>query len=294
MTDAKDMKEMAPLTDKNRFSAFITGNVVLADISSDPDVNYSHYTTGGVTAGADYRIDKNWAIGGLIGYGHSDITLDNNGSKARVDSYSPGIYATYANQGWFANGLFTYDYNTYGESRVIPFLGRTANGSPDGNQYNGDLDGGYEFRSGNWTFGPTAGLQYVHLDINSFTEGGAGDADLTLNEQHADSLRSKLGGAVRYNWAWYGGKVTATPHLSASWQHEYLDNSSGITSQFQGQGLGSFTVKTTNVDRDAALIDVGLDTQWNKALTVFVDYQVQAGQDNFFAQSIQAGVKVGF
>jgi uncharacterized protein with beta-barrel porin domain len=289
-----DMKQIAPAANPNRWSTFVSGNVVLADIGHDSDVNHSNYTTGGVTAGADYRLDDNWTVGGLFGYGHTDATLDPNGSGTRVDSYSPGVYAAYVDHGWYANGLFAYNYNSYSEDRAIPFMGSTAHGAPDGNQFDTNLDGGYEFRSGNWTFGPTAALQYVHLDVNSFTETGAGAANLNINEQNADSLRSRIGGEVRYNWSWYGGKVTATPHLSASWQHEYLDNSAGITSQFDGQGLGSFTVQTTSPDRDSAMIDAGLDTQWNSALNLFVDYQAQAGQSNFFAQSVEAGVKVSF
>jgi outer membrane autotransporter protein len=293
MTDPKNMQGVsAPVTDQNRWSAFISGNVILADVGSDADVAYSHYTTGGVTAGSDYRINDNWAVGGLFSYGHTAVTLDDNGSTARVDSYSPGIYATYADQGWYANGLFTYDYNSYGESRAIPVLSDSTHGSTAGNQYNGNLDGGYEFHSGNLTFGPTAALQYVHLDINSFTEAGGGALD--INSENADSLRSLIGGQMRYNWSWYGGKVTATPYLGASWQHEYLDNSRGITSQFDGAGLGSFTVNTTNPDRDSAVITAGLDTQWNSAFNLFIDYQVQAGQSDFFAQSIEGGAKVSF
>jgi outer membrane autotransporter protein len=211
-----------------------------------------------------------------------------------VDSYSPGVYGTFVDQGWFANGLFAYDYNTYNETRVIPFMGRTAGASPDGNQFNGDLDGGYEFHSGDLTFGPTAAVQYVHLDINGFTETGAGAADLNVNEQQDDSLRTRLGGEFHYKWSWYGGKVIATPHLSASWQHECLDNSDGITSQFDGQGLGSFSVQTDRPDRDSAFIDAGIDTQWNSAFDLFLDYQTQVGQDNFYAQSIEGGMKVGF
>jgi len=42
------------------------------------------------------------------------------------------------------------------------------------------------------------------------------------------------------------------------------------------------------------MIDAGLDTQWNSALNLFVDYQAQAGQSNFFAQSVEAGAKVSF
>ncbi|HEY0256059.1 MAG TPA: autotransporter outer membrane beta-barrel domain-containing protein, partial [Candidatus Methylacidiphilales bacterium] len=270
MNDKKDMREFTP-EDANRWSAFISGNVILADVSSDPDVAHTNYTTSGVTAGADFRLGKTWAVGGLFGYGHTDADLDNSGSHTRVDSYSPGIYATYADHGWYANGLFAYNYNSYNERRAIEFDGTTANGSPDGNQFDGNLDGGYEFHRGPWTYGPTAALQFVHLDINRFTETGAGAADLAINDQNADSLRSRLGGEVRYQTTW--GKGTATPHLSASWQHEFLDNSSGITSQFDGQGVGSFVVNTSSPDRDSAMIDAGLDTQWNSFLTLFLDYQ---------------------
>jgi uncharacterized protein YhjY with autotransporter beta-barrel domain len=294
VSDAKDMKEIVPVTDQDRWSTFISGNVILAGVGSNPDLSHANYTTSGILAGADYRLDDNWAVGGLFSYRHTAANLDDIGSKATVDSYTPGIYATYADQGWFANGLFAYDRNDYGESRAIPFAATTASGRPGGNQFDGDLDGGYEFRSGDWTFGPTAALQYVHLDIDSFTESGAGAADLAINDQNDDSLRSRLGGEMRYNWSWYGGKATATPHLSASWQHEFLANSTGITSQFSGQGISPFTVNTVMSGRDSALVDVGLDTQWNQALNLFVDYQVQAGQDNFFAQSILAGVKVSF
>ena len=288
-----DMKEVAPVTAANRISTFIDGNVVIANADGNGAGPDAHYTTGGVTAGADYRLNDNWAVGAMVGYGHTWATTDSNGSKTRVDSYSPGIYATYADHGWYANGLFTYDYNSYGESRAIPVAGATANGSPDGNQFNTDFDGGYEFHHGPWTFGPTAALQYVHLDVNSFTESGAGTADLAVNDQTDDSLRSRLGAEIRYSMLWYG-KVAATPHLSASWQHEYLDNSNGITSQFSGAGLGSFTVNTARPDRDAAFIDAGLDTQWDSNFNLFVDYETQAGQSDYFAQSVEGGVKVSF
>ncbi|MCE0524026.1 MAG: autotransporter outer membrane beta-barrel domain-containing protein [Methylacidiphilales bacterium] len=292
-TDPKDMEGVSvPEASQNRWSAFISGNVILANLNSTSDLAYSHYTTGAVVAGADYRISKNWAVGAMFGYGHTSLTLDNVGSTARVDSYSPGIYATYVDHGWYANGLFAYDYNSYGETRAIPALAGSANGSTAGNQYGANLDGGYEFHRGNLTFGPTAALQYVHLDINSFTESGPGALD--INNENANSLRSRLGAQMRYNWLWYGGKVTATPYVSASWQHEYLDDSRGITSQFDGAGLGSFTVDTTSPERDSALISAGFNTQWNSALNLFVDYTVQVGQSDFFAQSIEGGAKVSF
>jgi outer membrane autotransporter protein len=296
MSDVVDpvMAAALPTGDPNRWSTFISGNVALGNASGTDGLPNANYTTGNVTAGADYRLGEHWAVGALFGFSHTSADTDSFGSKLRVDSYSPGVYATYADRGWYANGLFTYNSNAYGESRALPFLGTTATGSPHGSQYSGNLDGGYEFKRGNWTFGPTLGLRYVNLDINGFTESGAGAADLAVNEQNARSLRSQIGGEFRYKWSWYGGKVIATPHLSAAWQHEYLDNSSGITSQFDGQGLGSFVVNTTTPDRDSAFLDLGMDTQWNDALDVFVDYQAQVGESDFVGQSIDAGLKISF
>jgi outer membrane autotransporter protein len=296
MSDVVDpvMAAAQPVSDATRWNTFISGNVALGNASGTSGLPNANYTTGNVTAGADYRLDEHWAVGALFGFSHTSADTDSFGSKLRVDSYSPGVYATYADHGWYANGLFSYSSNAYGETRAIPFLGTTATGSPHGNQYSGNLDGGYEFKRGNWTFGPTLGLRYVNLDVSGFTETGAGAADLAVNDQNASSLRSQIGGEFRYKWSWYGGKVIATPHLSAAWQHEYLDNSSGITSQFDGQGLGSFVVNTTTPDRDSAFLDLGMDTQWNDALDVFVDYQAQVGQSDFVGQSIDAGFKVSF
>jgi outer membrane autotransporter protein len=156
----------------------------------------------------------------------------------------------------------------------------------------GNLDGGYDFHIKKWTFGPTAGVQYTHLDVNSFTESGADPVDLSVNKQETDSLRSRLGAHVSY--VFQTGKVLLTPHLDASWQHEFLDQSRGITSQFNSVGAGSFTINTPSPSRDSALIDCGLNADLNGQITLFLDYLVQAGQSNYFGQSVQGGAKIGF
>ena len=88
--------------------------------------------------------------------------------------------------------------------------------------------------------------------------------------------------------------MTFTPHVQASWQHEYMDNSDGITASFNGAGGGSFVVQGDQPERDSAFFDAGLDAQVSDNVTIFVDYQAQAGQSNFFAQSAQGGLRIGF
>jgi len=289
--DSKDTKSDVAPAYNNPWNFFVRGNVILAQGLSNADVSHFDDNTESIVLGADYRLTPNFLVGLTAGYGHTDATLDNNGSSATVDSYSPGLYASYADKGWYANFNGDYVHNAYTQSRVIGFLGQTANSAPEGNQGTANVDGGYDFHRGALTFGPLAGVQYTHLTVDGYNETGS-VADLSVNNQEEDSLRSRLGSHVSY--AFSTDAVTFTPHLDASWQHEFMDQGRGITSQFNGAGLGSFTVRTTNLSRDSALVDAGFDADLNRTVTLFTDYIVQAGQDNYFGQSVQAGVKIGF
>ena len=85
-----------------------------------------------------------------------------------------------------------------------------------------------------------------------------------------------------------------TPHLSAFWQHEFLDGVDNITSQFEGLPVGSFSTQTVAGDSDNALIGVGLDAQVSKAMTIFIDYQAEAGGSSFFGEAASGGVRIAF
>jgi outer membrane autotransporter protein len=134
----------------------------------------------------------------------------------------------------------------------------------------------------------------VHLAVQSLQEQGP--TALNVDAQNEDSFRSQVGFEGRFSMACNtpAGVLKLTPHASASWQHEYLDESQGITSQFNGTGGGSFVTQTDSPDRDSAFIDAGLDAQVSEAVTVFVGYGVQVGQADFFAQSAEGGVRIGF
>jgi uncharacterized protein YhjY with autotransporter beta-barrel domain len=299
--DAKDMKDDAGETASVQHArvynwhAFIDGGVDLGSLDGNQDFANSSFTTSRVRGGADFNVTRNLRVGALFGYEHTDADLDSEGSRAHVDGFSPGIYASYAEGGFYANALFTYTYNDYSIDRriVIPGVDLTAHGAPGGNQYSGDLDGGYEFRAGDWVFGPSAGLAYVHLGINSFEETGADSADLAIGDQSTDSLRSRFGGTVRYHARI--GSIVLTPHASAYWQHEFLAGSSAINSSFaEVPAAGTFGVNTIAADRDSALVGAGLNVGLNDYLTVFADYDAEAGGQTFFGQSATGGVRVAF
>jgi uncharacterized protein YhjY with autotransporter beta-barrel domain len=296
--DPKDTKAAVNTQPLDRWSAFISGSVILANLDNTTStIGDSSYTTGSVLAGVDYRLDDHFTVGALFNYAHTGADLDGNGSKATVDSYAPGIYGSYVDKGWYCNAMLVYGFNNNTEDRQvnIPGLMGDNHGAADGGQVTSNLTGGYEFQRGPFKFGPLASLQYVHLTVGSFQEQGP--TSLSIDRQEADSLRTQLGFEARYNAqvSTCYGPLELTPHFQASWQHENLDNSDGISSQFNaGAGGGSFVVQGQHPERDSAFLDLGVDAEVAKNVTVFVDYQTQVGQQNYFAQSAEGGVRIGF
>ena len=279
-------------------SEFIGGDVILADLNQDQNANNApsskaNYTAADATAGVSFRMTSHLAAGVLFDYNHTDATTDSNGSKTTVVSYSPGIFATYFEKGFYANGLFSFGYNQYDNSREIGLIDSTAHSNPDGYQYVGDLDAGYDFHPDkNWVVGPTLGVTYTHLDIDSFTETGAPGADLAVDSQSVDSLRSRLGGHVIFQTN--TGDVLLQPNLTAMWQHEYLASGSGITSSFNDFSSSAFTIQTASPSRDSALIGCGLTATLNNSMALYLNYLADVGASDYFAQTVVGGFKARF
>ncbi len=297
MSDTANPLLTAPTPPVRPWNIFVQGNVILGQDFSDQDLSHENATSTAFEIGADYQVTPNFLVGSFFNYSHSDANLDENGSSATVDSYSPGIYASYAQGGWYENFLADYAHNAYTEQRVINIgtsFNETANGAPEGDQETVNLDGGYDFhdRDKKWTFGPTLGLEYTHFDVDSFTESGGCSADLAVSSQTADSFRSRLGGHVSYIAKDDG--VLFVPFLDASWQHEFLDDQRGITASFSEVSPDTFTVFTPALGRESALLATGVNIDLNQMTTVFTSYQVQVTPDDYFGQSIIAGVKVAF
>ena len=283
-----------PTLRTSQFTEFVSGDVILSDINQNQNMpSKASYTAGDIMAGVGFRVSSNITLGVLFDYNHTNAKTDANGSKTTVDSYSPGIFATYYKNDFYVNGLFSFGYNQYNNTRSVPIAGGTATSNPNGQQYVGDIDFGYHFHPAkNWVVTPTLGVTYTHLDVDAFSESGVPSADLNVNSQSVDSLRSRLGGQLQYMT--HVGNMVLQPNLTAMWQHEYLDNGPGITSNFQAYGTGPFTIQTAAPTKDSALLGAGLTATLNNSLCFYLDYMADVGGGDYLAQSIVGGVKASF
>jgi len=299
LEDSKKMIE-APLSDPNRFGLWLAGQGIIAEVDDgDADIQDFDYDTYDISVGLDYKVTREFVVGALFNYGHTDANLDSNGSQLDVDSYTGGLYAGYQSMddGWFGNAFVMGGGNSIDQSRRIVFgaINRTADGDSDGWQISTGASGGYLFdlnREGTWRVGPTAGVQYTHLELDGYTETGAGALNLILQDQDADSFRTALGGRLEGRWQ-VCNDLAIVPSITAEWLHEFLDDSRGINAAFSDPAPGSFIVNTSDPDRDFGLIGVNLDFLIGESWSAYLAYDAQFSGE-YFGNGITGGARFEF
>jgi outer membrane autotransporter protein len=293
-TDTKAMVASAP---PPSWGVWASGNVTLGDESGQNTLSNFHSTLGSPTLGFDYRVCPNLVLGILGSYTTGDANFG-DGSKIGSNVELAALYGTWRDGNWHVNGIAGGGSSQFNDHRTT-FGGLTANSSPRGDDIITDFTGGYDFHLGDrWNVTPEVGLQYTHLDIDSFSESGAGLFDLNVGSQNIDSLRSHVGFKVDKAYS-LGKDLTVIPEVRALWYHEFLDDSRGVATSLPGTpALGSFSVNTFSPQRDFALVGAGLNTAFTgyKGVPVglFLNYNCQVGQDDYIANSVNAGIRVDF
>ena len=279
----------------SRWSGFLTGQIAL---DSAPQGGYptQHFTTGSIMAGLDYKLTRHLLVGGLFNYSYTGGTLDNLGSRETANSYAPGLFAGYKRGDFQIDGLTQYTFNDYKIDRNIQLPGYqgTATGEPISNQYDASLMAEYYFHpGGGLDIGPSAGIGYTHMNVGGFTETGSPYA-LTVSKQSVDSFRTLLG----FQGHWHLNKKLLPMPLvfsfNAFWQHEYLGRRGALVATFSQIGPGSFLYNAPSPSRNSAILGIGMGGYLTKNTSLFVNYQTQIGDHRQFAQTVMAGVAIGF
>ncbi|MET0220770.1 MAG: autotransporter domain-containing protein [Tardiphaga sp.] len=246
-------------------------------------------TTGSVVAGADWRIADQYVVGVFGGYAATRGSLDDFGSTTSIDTKSVGGYGAYYAPTWYATVIGLVGWSDYSNSRV-------ALGAVNGSQFSGDhyvLRGavGTDLRVGGVVVTPEAGLQYIRVATDAFTETGTAAA-LGIAADSSESLRSSLGARVAFDTTINGGVVT--PEFRAAWLHEFSDGVRGLTASFVDTTLpGSFVTSTASGLRDRGVIGTGVTGRLGALTSVSLNYDAVIG-DNAVSHQFSGRLKYSF
>ncbi len=308
--DAKGEKDIISPTNATNWSVFVQGNGIFARVMNVSQVPNYRFNSGGFIVGADYTFGGERAV--TKGAGKSVVVTSQEGSSLTMGLYTgyQGTFAKYANDGQmtinsalfggyatFTNGGFYSDlivggaYNGYRVSRSINFstVDRSARSDPSGGSFSTYLDAGYDWKVGNFTFGPLLSAQYTYAGTASFTETGADSLDLKVGQQNANSIRTNVGGRIAYYWQ-VTDSISIVPEARMFWQHEYLNGPRGISASLDGGGGPGFDYTTSAPGRDSVFAGVGVSANIGDRWSTSFYYNADFGRQDFVSHMISANL----
>ena len=248
-------------------------------IDDTANASGADYRTGGFAAGVDTQW-RDYVLGLAGSYAHSDV--DPFAGDSDIDSVQVGTYLGWQQDDFYLNASLGLGYHMADASRTVT-VGATVNtASSDYETYHVaaavEVGKGFALNS-RTTLIPYAGLEYTHAYRESFAESGAGAANLSVQSNDIDSLRSSLG--VRLSHELSTTNHTAiTPYLDVAYVREYLDSVSRLEAGFSAVPSSTFRIDGADLDRDRMRLGVGVSGQLNDNTTLNVGYAGElAGSD---------------
>lgn len=302
--DAKDSKEVRHiLPPEKRWEFFVNGNYGNRDvdtISSTAGFDTDLFTA---TLGLEYKIKPQLAIGFAVTRVESDNDLGTLGSS-ELEGYSFAAYVSCFCKNFYADLLYSLGSYNHQIHRNTG-LGRTATARPDSLTNSLQFNTGYNLHLGRVVTGPIVSLDWVHGDIDGYTEDRGGNANVTVNDQDTDSLISRLGWQVSVPMRTGFGLIT--PQVRAAWVHEYLNDNqqvgaSLVTSPYYlvtgatVTNIGGFDSRSNAQapGNDYLSAGGGVGMQFGDNVSVVVDYETRIFQSDSVAHSVSLTASIKF
>ena len=254
----------------------------------------------GLTTGIDYRLSESFALGTSLGYTNVNVESDPSRGAMAIESWRGTLFGTYYKRDFFhIDGLIAYANSAFDSERRIAFddVQAVAQSAGNGRQVSGALTSAIDLRHGPWTFGPHAGAYLLKADVAALDEVGAGDYNLTVGSQHAQSARlnagARLAAAFRTPWG------VLTPHVTADYVHDLADGVGAVDVRFAGlpfapSASASRAAVGLRIDPPEAgyfVWSVGASAQLARAVSGFIDYRSFASADSLATNELSCGVR---
>lgn len=226
---------------------------------ADVDDRYGYDTkTYGLVLAYDRPLNENTRVGVGAGYVNSAIDGSHSSSETTVDSYQLTGYFSHTPGPWYVQGALTAGMDRYDGERQILFPGvnRVAKAEYDGEQYTALVAAGKHFYyDQDVTVTPFATLQTSRIEVDGYTEKGAGDLNHRVDEQDYNLTQSGLG--VKVERVIRSGANIYSPEVHVKWLHDFSDTTTEQNAAFVG-GASTFDVKGIEQDRELYNVGAGI------------------------------------
>ncbi|MGE7472611.1 autotransporter outer membrane beta-barrel domain-containing protein [Bosea sp. NPDC003192] len=265
-----------------RFAVWGQGYGSWGRTRSDGNAASLSRSTGGLLVGADAAVFDNLRLGVVAGFSHSKFDVNGRLSSGGSDNYHLGLYG---GGQWGALSLRTglsYTWHDLSTRRgiVAAGLGDTLRADYDAGTAQAFGELGYRIDLGQTALGqvalePFAGLAYVVLRSDRFSERGTGAAALSGASDDTSLGYTTLGLRAATTTRLSGMDLTL--HGGLGWRHAFGDVDPKTTLAFAGSN--PFAIAGLPIARDAALVEAGLDLGLGPNVSLGASYTAQLAQD---------------
>jgi outer membrane autotransporter protein len=217
-----------------------------ADQSERQGIQGFEARTGGFAFGTDKAISNTFLLGLSSSYSYTDVDSRLSENQTYINSYQGTVYGTYDFGDSYLDAQLGLAYNDYAAKRFISVgaVDRQANADYEGYQFLSKFELGRDLTLPNeLEFTPSIGLSWMHVEINNYTETGAGTSNLIVNDQDYDILNFSLRGELRRTFDISQGSLTPEVHLG--YNYEAIDDQIQTVAAFTG---GGNTFQSTGFD----------------------------------------------
>jgi|28_taG_2_1085356.scaffolds.fasta_scaffold00006_30 outer membrane autotransporter protein len=246
------------------------------------------YQTTGLAMGFD--VDWNDFVMGVAGsYARTDV--DPYSGNSTIDSYQAATYGSWQQDKLYVNASVGLGLHQVDASRTV-IMGSsvsTAKADYDSFDINSTIETGKDFALGaDTTLTPFAGVSYLYNTRESFTEKGAGSANLKVDKENDESLQTSIGLRVSHNIQMKNNRVL-TPVASIAYVHEHMDSVTEVDARFNGVPSSSFVVEGPDLDRDRLQLGLGISGELTSSTRLVLGYYgefAESHQNNAFSATL--------
>lgn len=203
--------------------------------------------SNGIAFGLDSAVTDSVKVG--VGFAYTDTDIDGFLRDTDVESKTAFIYGQYKPSNWYVNGIMSYGWSSYDESKHV--AGFNVGADYDVETFGLQAMTGYDFEVAGINVTPEAGLRYFRISQDGYTDA----AGSTVGSEDNDVLTAVVGAKVNKAWE-VSPSVVIKPQARLAMTYDLVDadNNSVIT---LANGA-TYRVEGETMDRFGAEVDVGV------------------------------------
>jgi subtilase-type serine protease len=281
----------------NGHALFFAGDAAMTDTDQPGGLGKDKADVMALTAGLDHSDGNGFVFGGALSYLSSEVEQSYGfGGETTSDGYAASGYASLNRDRFYVDAFLSYAWHDFETNRrllVGPGTFADATGETEGTHSQFGATVGYGLsKTKIATLNAVGGLYYINLDIDGYTETGAGPLSAVIGARTIDSLKGQLGGELSLRFD--SESDLLMPLFRVVWNHEFSDDGLAVNSGFAGAPATTFTSIGPDLDKDWLTIGVGMTGRISDATSFYFRYQRDISRDGQDNEEVSAAARVAF